>query len=63
MLDLLTFPAGLWRNKEDATEGGRGPWHKQARAAISSMYEEIDVKGFRLVIEDDVKSWSFETFK
>ncbi|OCT48655.1 hypothetical protein CLCR_05122 [Cladophialophora carrionii] len=53
-------PAGLWRSKEDAVNGGRGPWHKQARAAIPNMYEHIDVKGLRLVIEDDVRSWSFE---
>ncbi|ETI26460.1 hypothetical protein G647_03237 [Cladophialophora carrionii CBS 160.54] len=50
----------LWRSKEDAVNGGRGPWHKQARAAIPNMYEHINVKGLRLVIEDDVRSWSFE---
>ncbi|OQV10297.1 hypothetical protein CLAIMM_14317 [Cladophialophora immunda] len=46
---------GFWRNKEDAVNDGRGPWHKQARAAISSMYEEIGVKGLRFTIEKDVK--------
>ncbi|KAJ9615149.1 hypothetical protein H2200_001223 [Cladophialophora chaetospira] len=49
----------LWRSKEDAINGGKGPWHKQARAAIPEMYEQIDVKGLRLVIEDDVRSWNF----
>ncbi|EHY59494.1 hypothetical protein HRR83_001230 [Exophiala dermatitidis] len=49
----------LWRSKEDAVNGGRGPWHKQARAAIAQMYEMIDVHGLRLTIEDDVEDWSF----
>ncbi|KIX93099.1 uncharacterized protein Z520_11156 [Fonsecaea multimorphosa CBS 102226] len=52
----------FWRNKEDAVNGGRGPWHKKARAAISSMYEEIDVKGLRFTIEDDVASWAFSPY-
>ncbi|KIW64995.1 hypothetical protein, variant [Phialophora macrospora] len=49
----------FWRSKEDAVNGGRGPWHKQARAAIPNMYEHIDIKGLHLIIEDDVRSWSF----
>ncbi|KAL2444359.1 hypothetical protein ABEF95_016407 [Exophiala dermatitidis] len=49
----------LWRSKEDAVNGGRGPWHKQAGAAIAQMYEMIDVHGLRLTIEDDVEDWSF----
>jgi hypothetical protein len=55
----LNISAGFWRSKEDAVNGGRGPWHKQARAAIPNMYEHIDVKGLHLIIEDDVRSWSF----
>jgi hypothetical protein len=39
--------------------GGRGSWHKQARTGIPQMYEKIDVKGLRLVIEDDMRDWHF----
>ncbi len=53
------YGIGLWRGKDDAINGGKGPWHKQARAAIPNMYEQIDVKGLRLIIEDDVASWTF----
>ena len=53
---------GLWRSKDDAIKGGRGPWHKQARAVIPRMYEEICVKGLRLTIEDDVRGWFFASF-
>jgi hypothetical protein len=55
----LTMRVGFWRNKEDAIKGGRGPWHRQARAAIPGMYEQIDVKGLRLIIGEDAESWSF----
>lgn len=50
----------LWRSKEDAVAGGKGPWHKRARGVTKEMYEAIDVKGLRLTIEDDVAGWKFE---
>jgi hypothetical protein len=54
--------SGFWRSKQDAIVGGQGPWHKQARAVIAVMYEEIDVKGLRLTIEEDIEGWSFESY-
>lgn len=59
---ILTIRPGLWRSKEDAIEGGKGPWHKQARAITAGMYESIDVKGLKLIVEGNVNSWSFEPF-
>lgn len=56
----LTTSIGLWRSKEDAIAGGKGPQHKQARGVIPQMYESIDVKGLKLTIEDDVTDWKFE---
>ncbi|RMZ87023.1 hypothetical protein DV736_g5753, partial [Chaetothyriales sp. CBS 134916] len=47
----------FWRHKEDAIKGGLGPWHKQARAIIPQMYEEIHVIGLRLTIDDDVRAF------
>jgi hypothetical protein len=59
-LEQRNLATCLWRSKEDAVKGGQGPWHKQARAIVPNMYEQISVKGFRLVIEDDVSGWRFE---
>lgn len=53
---------GVWRSKQDAINGGTGPWHRQARAIIPKMYEEIDVRGVRLTIDDGVSSWSFAPY-
>ncbi|KEF63360.1 uncharacterized protein A1O9_01337 [Exophiala aquamarina CBS 119918] len=58
--DRRNLATCLWRSKEDAIKGGRGPWHKQARACIANMYENIDVSGVQLTIGDNVESWHFE---
>lgn len=59
--DELT-KTGLWRSKDDAIAGGKGPWHRQARTIISQTYESINVSGLRLVIEEQVEGWKFEPF-
>lgn len=46
--------------KEDAMAGGKGPWHKRARGSIPRMYDNIDVRGLKLTIGDDVNHWQFE---
>ncbi|KAF3385395.1 hypothetical protein F1880_002244 [Penicillium rolfsii] len=47
----------IWRTREDARLGGRGPWHAKARAAAREMYESIVFSTMELVIDDGVKSW------
>ncbi|CEJ58983.1 hypothetical protein PMG11_07621 [Penicillium brasilianum] len=47
----------IWRTREDARLGGRGPWHAKARAAARELYESIVFSTMELVIEDGVKSW------
>ncbi|KAJ6190455.1 hypothetical protein N7519_000476 [Penicillium mononematosum] len=53
----------IWRNRNDARLGGRGPWHAQARAAAPTMYEQIRFTTLRLVIEDGVQSWTLSDWK
>ncbi|KAJ6103004.1 hypothetical protein N7486_005431 [Penicillium sp. IBT 16267x] len=48
----------IWRNRNDARLGGRGPWHAKARAAGRTLYEDIVFSTMKLVIEDGVSSWS-----
>ncbi|KAJ5939585.1 hypothetical protein N7466_002719 [Penicillium verhagenii] len=48
----------IWRHRNDARLGGRGPWHAKARAAGRELYEEIVFSTMKLVIEDGVSSWS-----
>jgi hypothetical protein len=57
---LLTETSGLWRNKEDAVKGGQGPQHRQARTIIPRIYEDINVKGFHLIIGNNLEEWRFK---
>lgn len=54
---------GIWRTREDARLGGRGPWHAKARAAARELYESIVFSTMELVIEDGVKSWHISEWK
>jgi hypothetical protein len=54
---------GIWRNRDDARLGGRGPWHARARAAGSVLYEQILFTTLGLTIEDGVESWNLSDWK
>ncbi|KAJ5794181.1 hypothetical protein N7457_000780 [Penicillium paradoxum] len=53
----------IWRSRNDARLGGRGPWHAQARAAATVMYEQISFTTLRLGIADGVDSWKLSGWK
>ncbi|KAJ5098920.1 hypothetical protein N7532_005921 [Penicillium argentinense] len=53
----------IWRSREDARLGGRGPWHAKAIAAARELYEKITFTTMKLIIEDDVKTWSIGDWK
>lgn len=57
MLAELIVVTGLWHSREDARNGGTGPWHKKARGAAKELYEKIDFTTLELVIEDGVSGW------
>ena len=59
---MLIF-VGIWRSREDARLGGRGPWHAKARAAARELYEEIVFSTMRLDITDDVQSWGIRKWE
>ncbi|KAF2252303.1 hypothetical protein BU26DRAFT_407187, partial [Trematosphaeria pertusa] len=50
----------FWRSREDAHNGGTGPWHKKARAAGGNLYEEIRFSTHRFTILDGAKEFRFE---
>ncbi|KAI9666591.1 MAG: hypothetical protein M1821_004527 [Bathelium mastoideum] len=50
----------IWRNREDARLGGRGPWHALARAAAKEMYVKIDFSIHKLVVNDGANEWRLE---
>ena len=54
---------GIWRNREDAKAGGKGPWHRQACASAKVMYESISFHTHRFVVEDGAVSWHLEDYQ
>ncbi|CAG8304134.1 unnamed protein product [Penicillium olsonii] len=59
----LADEKGIWRSRNDARLGGRGPWHAQARAAATVMYEEILFTTLRLDILDGAEGWELTDWK
>ena len=55
----------VWRSPEDAIKGGKGPWHKQARAAAGRIYEKIEFTRLwlKLTRDKDRIEWAFEPVK
>ncbi|RMD41640.1 hypothetical protein DV735_g3468, partial [Chaetothyriales sp. CBS 134920] len=60
--NLKNLATCFWRSRKDAYEGGKGPWHAQARAAKDIWYQSIVFKTFALTVEDGVKGWSFTDY-
>ncbi|PNS14041.1 Cytochrome b2, mitochondrial [Sphaceloma murrayae] len=50
----------LWRSREDAALGGKGPWHAKARGAARVMYESITFETHRFVVEEGAEKWWLE---
>lgn len=53
------YVPGLWRSREDARQGGTGPWHKKARGAARDLYEFINFSTLKLVIDNDASAFEF----
>ncbi|KAL6709214.1 hypothetical protein ACN47E_002030 [Coniothyrium glycines] len=53
----------FWHSREDAYNGGLGPWHKKARAAGRELYESIVFSTHRLTVLDGAQDFRFEDWK
>ncbi|WPH00785.1 Hypothetical protein R9X50_00361500 [Acrodontium crateriforme] len=53
----------IWRNREDAAAGGKGPWHAKARASARTMYENISFHTHRFIIDEGGRKWKMEDYK
>lgn len=51
----------VWTTKEAAAEGGKGPWHRKARQAASTVYKEIEFGKLWLNLQrsEEGIDWSF----
>ncbi|KAF4555578.1 Hypothetical protein D9617_2g055400 [Elsinoe fawcettii] len=60
--EMRNLATCLWRGRDDAVAGGKGPWHANAMRSAVEMYETISFHRHSLIIEDDVASWRLEDY-
>ncbi|THZ41202.1 hypothetical protein D6C90_05636 [Aureobasidium pullulans] len=61
--DRRNLATCFWESRQHARDGGRGPWHAQARAAATIWYESIVFKTYVLTIGDGANSWEFRDYE
>lgn len=55
--DLRNLATCVWRSRQDALAGGRGPAHRKAAGATRSLYAYWKIDQHRLTVRDNVDSW------
>ncbi|KAK4570083.1 hypothetical protein LTR86_003053 [Recurvomyces mirabilis] len=60
--EMRNLATCIWRSREDATAGGSGPWHRRARMAAKDLYEDIEFRTHKLVVDDNATSWRLEDY-
>ncbi|KXS19480.1 hypothetical protein M427DRAFT_28932 [Gonapodya prolifera JEL478] len=60
--EMRNLATCIWRNRQDAAAGGRGPWHAKARAFARQAYEKIDFQTFWFTVDEGATSWYLEEY-
>ncbi len=60
--ELRNLATCIWKSREDAVEGGRGPAHRKAAGATRSMYAYWKIDQHRLTIDENVGSWQISNW-
>ncbi|KAL2204950.1 hypothetical protein CC79DRAFT_1252485, partial [Sarocladium strictum] len=55
--ELRNLATCLWRSRDDAIAGGRGPAHKKAAGSTRSLYAYWKIDQHRLTVRDGADSW------
>ncbi|KAJ3495195.1 hypothetical protein NLG97_g3564 [Lecanicillium saksenae] len=55
--ELRNLATCLWRSKEDAFAGGRGPAHRKAAMSTRSLYAYWKIDQHRLTIRNNAEDW------
>ncbi|KAJ3325290.1 hypothetical protein HDU93_002650 [Gonapodya sp. JEL0774] len=60
--EMRNLATCIWRHREDAAAGGRGPWHAKARAFARQAYENIQFQTYRFTVDDGARIWFIEEY-
>ncbi|POR34509.1 Uncharacterized protein TPAR_05282 [Tolypocladium paradoxum] len=55
--ELRNLATCVWRSRQDAMEGGRGPAHRKAAGSTRALYAFWKIDQHRLTIRDNAESW------
>ncbi|TQS32113.1 hypothetical protein Golomagni_07582 [Golovinomyces magnicellulatus] len=55
--ELRNLATCVWRSREDAIIGGRGPAHKKAAGSTRALYAYWKIDQHRLTIHENAESW------
>ncbi|KAM6484606.1 hypothetical protein HDV62DRAFT_302422 [Trichoderma sp. SZMC 28011] len=61
--ELRNLATCVWRSREDAMVGGRGPAHRKAVGATRNLYAFWKIDQHRLTIRDNVDDWVIEDWE
>ncbi|OAA38638.1 UPF0643 protein [Metarhizium rileyi] len=61
--ELRNLATCVWRSREDALEGGRGPAHRKAAGATRSLYAYWKIDQHRLTVRNNVDSWEISAWE
>lgn len=61
--ELRNLATCVWRSREDALLGGRGPAHRKAVGATRNMYAFWKIDQHRLTIRDNADEWVLEDWE
>ncbi|PFH61742.1 hypothetical protein XA68_16362 [Ophiocordyceps unilateralis] len=58
--ELRNLATCVWRSRQDAMDGGRGPAHRKAAGSTRSLYAFWKIDQHRLTIHEGAASWIIE---
>ncbi|KJZ73042.1 hypothetical protein HIM_07614 [Hirsutella minnesotensis 3608] len=60
--ELRNLATCVWRSRQDALDGGRGPAHRRAAGSTRALYAYWKIDQHRLTIREGADSWDISTW-
>lgn len=61
--ELRNLATCLWRSREDALAGGRGPAHRKAAGSTRALYAYWKIDQHRLTVRENAESWDISAWE
>lgn len=60
--ELRNLATCVWRSRQDAVDGGRGPAHRKAAGSTRSLYSFWKIDQHRLTIREGASDWVLDSW-